>query len=430
MQAQVSGCKSSRAYALLSAAGLLALLLAGCGGKDQTPPTVVSVHAVTARQADIPVTVHGEALLSALSQAILAPKISAPIAHLYVQRGDKVHKGELLAILENKDLSGTALSSQGQYQQAKAHYQTITKATVPQEVEKAQADLRQAKAVVDLQQQIYTSRKKLFAEGALPGRDVDQAKVALIQAKVSYDVAQRHLAALEKVNRTAELETAAGQLNQAEGQYNESAATLAYSEIRSPINGYVTQRPLYQGEMASAGSPLLTVMDTSILIAKTHLPQAQVQGMPVGATAQVTVPGVPEPVPGTVMLVSPALDPGSTTVEVWVKIRNKKNELKPGTPVQVAITARTIPNALIVPTAAIVEDAGGGKHVMVVGPDNIAHQREVKVGAQSGDDTQVLSGIQPGDRVITVGAYALDDGTHVQVAPPQNTGKPNAGSAD
>ena len=414
----------------MSAAGLLALLLAGCGGKDKTPPTVVSVHAVTARQASIPVTVHGEALLSALSQAILAPKISAPIAHLYVQRGDKVHKGELLAVLENKDLLGAALSSQGQYQQAKAQYQTITRSTVPQEVEKAQADLRQAQAQVNLQQQIYTSRKKLFAEGALPGRDVDQARVALIQAKTLYDVTQRHLAALEKVTQAAELESATGQLHQAQGQYKQSAATLAYSEIRSPIDGIVTQRPLYAGEMATAGSPLLTVMDTSILIAKTHLPQAQVQGMPVGATAQVTVPGVPEPVPGTVMLVSPALDPGSTTVEVWVKIRNKKNELKPGTPVQVAITARTIPNALIVPTAAIVENAGGGKHVMVVGADNIAHQREVKVGVQSGDDTQVLSGIQPGDRVITVGAYALDDGTHVQVAHPQNTGKPNAGSAD
>ncbi|MHB8302789.1 MAG: efflux RND transporter periplasmic adaptor subunit [Acidobacteriaceae bacterium] len=430
MQARASKCKTGRASAFLSAAGLLAPLLAGCGGADKTPPTVVSVQAVAAQQTSIPLTVHGEALLSALYQAVISPKISAPIARLYVQRGDKVHKGELLAVLDNKDLAGAALSSQGQYQQAKAQYQTITKATVPQEVKKAQADLRQARAVVDLQQQIYTSRKKLFTEGALPGRDVDQAKVALVQAKVSYDVAQRHLTALEEVNRAAELETAAGQLHQAEGQFNESAATLAYSEIRSPIDGYVTQRPLYQGEMASAGSPLLTVMDTSILVAKAHLPQSQVQGLPVGAPALVSVPGIADPVHGTVMLVSPALDPGSTTVEVWVKVKNKNNELKAGTPVQVAITARTVPNALIVPTMAIVENAGGGKHVMVVGADNIAHRREVKVGVQSGDDTQILSGIQAGEQVIAVGAYALDDGTHVRIVQPASEDKPSAGSAD
>jgi len=408
----------------------MGLLLTGCSGADKTPPTVVSVQTVTARQTSIPVAVHGEALLSALYQAILAPKISAPIARLYVQRGDKVHKGELLAVLENKDLAGAALSSQGQYQQAKAQFQTITKATVPQEMKKAQADLRQAKAVVDLQQQIYTSRTKLFTEGALPGRDVDQAKVALVQAKVSYDVAQRHLTALEEVNRTAELETAAGQLHQAQGQFNESAATLAYSEIRSPINGYVTQRPLYQGEMASAGSPLLTVMDTSVLVAKAHLPQILVQGLPVGAPAIVFVPGVVDPIHGTVMLVSPALDAGSTTVEVWVKVENKNGELKAGTPVQVAITSRTVPNALVVPTTAIVEDEGGGKHVMVVGADNIAHRREIKVGAQSGEDTQILSGITAGEKVITVGAYALDDGTHVHIVQPASADRPSAGSAD
>lgn len=405
------------------------LLLAGCGGPEKTPEPVVSVQVATATQTALPVIARGEALLSPLHQAILAPKISAPIARLYVQRGDKVRKGQLLAVLENKDLAGAAMSSQGQYQQAKAQYTTVTQATVPQEVQKAQADLRQAKAVVDLQQQIYTSRKKLFDQGALPGRDVDQAKVALVQAKVQYDVAQRHLMALEKVNRAAELETAAGQLHQAQGQFDEAEATLSYSEIRSPINGYVTQRPLYQGEMASAGVPLLTVMDTSLLVAKAHLPQSQIQGLPVGAPAQVEVPGLAEPVRGKVMLVSPALDLGSTTVEVWVSVKNKNNQLKPGTAVQVAITVRTIPNALVVPTAAIVVNSGGGKHVMVVGPDNIAHRHEVKVGAQADGVTQILSGIQPGVQVITVGAYALDDGTHVRIVQPAD-GPAAAGSAD
>lgn len=428
MRPQSAAWKRNIARATLWAA-LPGVLLTGCGSKDKTPPTVVDVQAVPAHQAAIPVTLRGEAMLTALHQAILAPKISAPIARLYVRLGQKVHKGELLATLENRDLTGAALSSQGQYQQAKAQYQTITRSTVPQEVQKAEHDLAQAKAEVDLQQSIYTSQLKLFKEGALPGRTVDQSKVALVQAKTQYGIQLRKLQALQQVNRTAELESAAGQLQQARGSYDKAAATLAYSEIRSPINGYVTQRPLYAGEMANAGSPLVTVMDTSVLIAKAHLPQMLVQRLPVGAPAKVTVPGLDHPVDGKVMLVNAALDPGSTTVEVWVKVENKDNTLKPGTPVQVAITARTIPNALVVPTAAIVEDAGGGKHVMVVGPDNIAHRHEVKIGVQSGDETQILSGIQAGDQIVTVGAYALDDGTHVQVvAPPAK--KTDAGSAD
>lgn len=419
---------SSVILAAVSAALLCPLLLAGCSGADKAPPTVVSVQVVPARQADIPVTLHGEAIFTALQQAVLAPKISAPIARMYVQLGQKVHKGQLLASLENKDLAGAALSSHGQYQQAQAQYRTTTKSTVPQQMQKAEHDVAQAKAEVDLQQTIYTNQQKLFKEGALPGRIVDQTKVALVQAKTQYGIQLRNYQALQAVNRTAELEGAAGQLHQAQGAYDKATATLAYSQIRSPIDGYVTQRPLYAGEMANAGSPLVTVMDTSVMIARAHLPQMQVQGLPVGAPAQVSIPGLDQPVDGKVMLVNAALDPGSTTVEVWIKVENKHNLLKPGTPVQVAITARTVPNALVVPSSAIVENAGGGKHVMVVGPDNVAHRHEVQVGVQSGDDTQILSGIQAGEQVVTVGAYALDDGTHVRVVAP-SAERPAAGSA-
>jgi HlyD family secretion protein len=422
-QPQPAFKKLGRATTAAFATGIL--LLAGCSGATKTPETIVSVQAVTARQGAIPVVVSGEALLAPLHQAVLAAKISAPVQHFYVQRGDKVHKGELLAVLENKDLSGAALGSQGQYQQAQAQYQTVTQSTVPQEMQKAEHDVAQAKAEVDLQQSIYTSQQKLFAEGALPGRTVDQTKVALTQAKTQYGILLRSFEALKKVNRTAELATATGQLHQAQGQYQQAKATLGYTEIRSPIDGYVTERPLYPGEMANAGAPILTVMDTSVMIAKSHLPQAQVQGMALDAPAQVTVPGIPNPVPGKVTLISPALDPSSTTVEVWVRLENKDNQLKPGTAVQVAITARTISNALLVPTVAIVENPSGGTHLMVIGADSIAHQREVKIGAQDNGETQILSGIRAGEQIITVGAYALEDGTKVRVVPASTGGSAN-----
>ncbi|MGC9292258.1 MAG: efflux RND transporter periplasmic adaptor subunit [Acidobacteriaceae bacterium] len=401
----------------LCAGACVGLLLAGCNSKDKTPPPVVEVQAVPVQRTSIPVILTGEAMLAPLHQAILATKVGAPVARFYVQRGDRVHKGELLATLENKDLQGAALGSEGQYQQARAQYATVTQSTVPQEVQKAQLDLAQVKAQVDLQQRIYDSREHLFQQGALPGRDVDQAKVALVQAKTQYDIARRHLEALEKVGRTAELDSATGQLHQAQGQYQQAQALLSYSEVRSPIDGYVTDRPLYAGEMAAAGTPLLTVMDLDVLVAKAHLPQVEVQGLPIGAPAQVFVPGLKDAVPGKVMLISPALDPGSTTVEVWVRVENKGQQLKPGTPVHVAITARTIPDALVVPAAAIVQDEGGGKHVMVAGADNIAHRHEVQVGVEANGQVQVLSGMDAGMSVITVGSYALEDGTHVRVTP-------------
>ena len=147
-------------------------------------------------------------------------------------------------------------------------YATATKAQVPEDTQKAELDVAQARANLDLNRSIVKSRKQLFAEGAIPGRDLDTAEAALVQAQAAYDTAAKHLESLRQVSREAALKSAQGQLTSAEGKYMGAEAQLNYSEIRSPINGVVTDRPLYAGETAAAGAPLLTVMDTSALIAK------------------------------------------------------------------------------------------------------------------------------------------------------------------
>jgi RND family efflux transporter MFP subunit len=127
---------------------------------------------------------------------------------------------------------------------------------------------------------------------------------------------------------------------------------------------------------------------------------------------------VDEPVKGKVTLISPALDPGSTTVEVWVKVPNTEGTLKAGTPVKVTVALKTIPDALAVPTAAIVTDSVGNKQVMVIGADSTAHHRSVEVGISQDDKTQITKGLQAGEQVISSGAYAMDDGTKVKVGKP------------
>jgi RND family efflux transporter MFP subunit len=259
------------------------------------------------------------------------------------------------------------------------------------------------------------SRNQLFAEGAIPGRDLDTAQAALVAAQAAYDTAAKHLDSMLSVSREAALKSAQGQLTSAEGKFKGAAAQVSYSEIRSPIDGVVTDRPLFAGETAAAGAPLLTVMDTSSLQAKTHLAQSLAQRMKVGDEASVAVPGVAEPVPAKVSLISPALDPGSTTVEVWLKIDNKTGKLKVGTPVKVSITGRTVAQAWKVPASSILTAQDGSKSVMVVGTDGTAHRKPVTLGIVDGDDVQLTGGLAQTDLVITSGAYGLDDGAKVKV---------------
>jgi HlyD family secretion protein len=190
---------------------------------------------------------------------------------------------------------------------------------------------------------------------------------------------------------------------------------VSYTEIRSPINGVVTDRPLYAGETPAAGSPLITVMDTSSLLAKAHIAQTLAQQMKLGDEASLAVPGVADAVPAKVTLISPALDPGSTTIEIWLKADNKKGALKVGTPVKVLITGRTVKNALKLPVSSILTAEDGSKSVMVIGSDSTAQKKTVQTGIQDGDDIQITQGLTTSDMVITTGAYGLDKGTKVKI---------------
>ena len=407
----------ARCMRTLSVAVLVPILLtAGCK-KEEPPSPEITVQAEHPEQASISDHITADAILAPLAQAAIVPKIAAPVKKFYVQRGARVKEGELLAVLENADLAAAAQDNKGSYEAAQAAYATATRAQVPEDAQKAELDYAQAKANLDLNTSIVNSRKQLFAEGAIPGRDLDTAQAALVQAQAAYDAAAKHLDSMKSVSHEAALKSAQGQLTSAEGKYKGAAAQVAYSEIRSPINGVVTDRSLYAGETPAAGAPLITVMETSSLLAKAHIAQSLAQQMKIGDEGSLIVPGVKDPVDGKVTLISPALDPGSTTLEIWLKVDNKKGQLKVGTPVKVSITGKTVEQALKVPLSSILTAQDGSKAVMIVGTDGAAHKKAVELGIQDGDDVQITKGLTTSDMVITNGSYGLDEGAKVKVGP-------------
>jgi HlyD family secretion protein len=423
-------------FACIAALLLATLLPLGCKKEAAAPTPLVYVQAAHPEQGSISEQITADATLAPLAQAAISPKVTAPVKKFYVQRGARVKAGQLLATLENSDLTAAVMDNKGSYTAAQATYDTATKATVPEDYTKANLDLAQAKANLDLAQSIVTARTALFAQGAIPGRDLDTAKASLVQVQAAYDIAKQHLDSVKAVSNKAALASAEGTLTSAKGKYLGAEALLSYTEIRSPIDGVVTDRALFAGETAAAGTPLLTVMDTSALIAKLHIAQLLAQQLTIGAPATITVPGVADPIPAKVSLISPALDPGSTTVEVWLRVENPKAALKPGTFVHVAITGRTAKNALTIPAEAVQTGTdGSSKSVLVIDADSKAHKKAITLGLQNADDVQVLTGLTAADMVITTGGYGLDEGTKVKIgvdpnAKPDDDDKPAAGKSD
>jgi HlyD family secretion protein len=410
----------------LGIAFLLCASMLGCSATEKEPVPVVSVQVESAQKGPVEQTVSTEGVVFPQQQAILSPKITSTIKQFLVQRGSRVKKGQLLAVLENADLSAAAQQSKGEFEQAEAGYTTTTVASLPQEIQKAELDAAAAKAAFDAQEKVYESRKELFGQGAVPRRDLDAAQVALAQARTQFEVAQRQLADLQRVGQKQSYKSAEGQLTAAKGKYLGATAQLSYSEIRSPIDGVVTERPQYAGELATANQPILTVMDTSTLTVKAHVAQSDAAALRIGNSAQIQVATVSEPVAARVTLVSPALDPGSTTVEVWVQSNKPDSSLRPGMSAQLLITARAAQDVLTVPASAVFKNEDGSEYVVVATPDNHAAFKTLQIGIRGKERVQVTSGLNAGDKVIISGGYALPDKTQVKIEAPPAAEKESA----
>jgi HlyD family secretion protein len=168
-------------------------------------------------------------------------------------------------------------------------------------------------------------------------------------------------------------------------------------------------------------------MDVSKVIAKLHLPQAKAARLKIGDPATLQVDGIDHPFPGKVSVLSPALDPNSTTSEVWVAAPNPTGQLEPGSSAEVNIVAKTVPDTVVVPASSVIAEDNGSTTVVTVKRDNTVVSQKVQVGIQQGDKVQIVSGISAGEKVVSSGGYGLPDGTKVQ--PSANKGQNSQSAA-
>ncbi len=386
------------------------------------------VEVAEAARGSIQRVVSADGLLYPIHQSSVTPKIGAPIRQFLVNRGDHVKEGQLVAVLENRDLEAAVSENKSLYAQAESAFRSTTASSLPIEVSRAQSDLQAAKEGLDAAKKVYESRQQLLKEGALARRLVEEAGVAYAQAKSQYDIAKKQVDTLESVGKQEQTRGAQDALEAAKARYGAAEAQLGYSEIRSPIGGVVADRPLYPGEMASSGAPLLTVMDISSVIAKANVPQSEAVHLKLGMGAKIVSPG--GDADGKVTVISPAVNPNSTTVEVWVVAPNPVERLKPGGTVKVEIRAETVPDAVLVPLTALLSSHEGELTVLVAGPDSLAHEHKVETGIRAEDKVQILSGLNAGDKVIVAGGVGLEDGAKIVVEAAKPEADSKAGEHD
>jgi multidrug efflux pump subunit AcrA (membrane-fusion protein) len=403
------------ALAAIAAAGLL--LLSSCTKKTEAEvkEAPAPVQVTSATQETIRRTIEADGALFPQDQASVVPKISAPVQKFFVSRGDHVQAGQVFATLENRDLAAAVIQAKGVVAQQESNLRATALANIPDQVTKAQTDVASAQQAADAARVVVENRRNLLKEGALARKMVDDAELAYGQAKNQLEAAQEHLRVLNSAGKEEQIKGAQAQVETAQGQLQAAEAQVAYSEVRSPISGVVADRPVNAGEMPPAGAPLATIMDISRVVARVNVPQSQSTAVKVGQTATLTQTGGTEMLEGRVTVVSPATDPNSTTVQVWITAPNPGDRFKPGAAVHASIVAETIRNAVVVPASAILPGEEGGTAVLTVSPDSTAHLRSVDVGVRYGDKVQIVRGVNPGDEVVISGGLGVDDKAKVKI---------------
>lgn len=248
--------------------------------------------------------------------------------------------------------------------------------------------------------------------------DVQEIRAKREQAKVLLDQAQRDLARQQqliasKATSLQELESAAARVKVADATLNEAETMLGYARVTAPFDGVISRKLAELGDLAMPGKPLMEIESPAHLRFETDLPESLLDRIQQGAKLTVTMPSLPAPLTATVSEISPVADAVSRTFLVKLDLPDNAG-LRAGQFGRVAVPVAEA-QLLLVPRQAVLR-RGQMEAVFVVRDDRAA-LRLVKSGKQIGDQTEILSGLEPGDSVVTSDPALLTDGQPVTAQP-------------
>jgi len=355
---------------------LLLLALPAChksaSTEDEGPDTAIPVVCEAARSGSAAdsVALRGVVAVPPERDAVVAPQVPGRIQTLKVREGDQVGAGDLLAVIDDPSLSAG--------------------------VDEADAATASAKAKLDNAEAALARARRLFEQGIAPRRDLEDAIAA--EAAAAAD------------NRAAA------------ARRNLAARQRDRAHVRSPIAGVVVRLIRRPGELVDGtpATPIVEIADPVTLELRADAPAADLVRVAVGATGEIHLSALPDqPLHGTVVFASPAVDPTTSlgVVRASIDAPPKGIQLKLGLTGTLTIDVGGRRNAVLVPASAIRRSSEGTQEVVVCADEkgvSTARVREVKVGRHVGDDSEITSGLAAGDRVVTRHVLGLEDGARIQ----------------
>lgn len=411
--------------------GLVAVGVIGAGGiavtmiRHNAAPMDISQMTVPVEAESLTVRITASGTVQPVQTVNLSPKTTGILERLYVEQGDRVTQGQVIARMESDTIAAELAQAQARVAQADARLARLRAGNRPQEVaqnqaavEQAQARVSEAEARLALANERAERNRMLAADGAISQDDLDvvlneaqTARASLEQSRASLREAQQVLSLTQSGSRQEDIAEAAAALTEARASLQAVQVRQEDTIIRAPFNGIITQKYATEGafvtpttsasEATSATSTAIVALAEGLEILA-EVPEVDIQQLKVGQPVEIVADAYPDQVfQGEVKLIAPeaVVEQNVTSFQVRISLVTGENQLLSGMNVDVTFIGDEMPNAIVVPTVAIVTQ-DGETGVLVLNRNSQPEFRPVTLGTAVGNQTQILEGLQPGEDVF------------------------------
>ena len=415
----------------------------GCGGgaKKQQGPPPLAVDVATAHRQDIATSITLDGQIAPLYQSTLSTPESGTVAKVFVNEGDRVTKGELLAQLDASQLVAQLEANEATVAQSTSRlYSSNVQAPISSQqyssaVSQARQNLQNAENVVRSDEAalrnaklVYDSNEQLVSQGYVAQTTMEQSRASYVAAQQSLTSAQQTIPALQAALNTAEKNTQQTQVDQATIAQNKAALAeaeanvkllqvqIAQSSIYAPFDGVVTQRLLDPGAYAGPNQSIVQVSHVDSVYVNANVPDEELSYVRPGTPVRFTSASLPgKSFFGTIYDVNAVPTSGTLSYRARILYPNAGDVLRGGMLVSLVVQKERHPDAVVVPRTAVFQ-SDQGANVYTIGKDNKAKLVPVTVGLQTDTLTEVRGDVQPGTVVITTRPDALADGSVVAIS--------------
>ena len=338
----------------------------------------ISVEVIPVQAATISEQVSAFGNIQAKETIEIVPQVSNRITQIYVDLGDEVSQGQLLA--------------------------EIYEAPFRESVEQARAQVRQIRATLQRDSTQLSRQQTLLDRDLISQSEYDDVRMNFLNSQAQYESAQASLA--------------------------QSLEDLENTDIVSPVYGVILSRSVSEGDLAATGQTIFEIANLTGFETRVFLPIHDWERVEIGMPVYMALSTDGETVAqGAVARKSPRLDPTTGLGEVVVALTNTSSSVYQGALVQTKINLRTKNQAVVIPRSALVEkvdtyiapetgtiELERTYSAFVANGDTTASRRELELGIEQGDRIEILNGLQPGDRLVVTGQESLEEGSSIQVA--------------